>query len=408
MPAEPLPVLSPSPTAVSRPGAGAPAPRGWPLLRLGFRPFYLGAATFAVVSVPLWIAMYLGWIDPRPAVAPILWHAHEMLFGFAAAVIVGFLLTAGRAWTGLPTPRGAALGLLASLWVAARVAAFAAPWPVYAVLDVALLPIVAVVFIELLLRARNRRNLPIAGILVLLALANVAFHLSAAGLLPVSPLAPLHAALGLVVLIECVIAGRVVPLFTANAIPGLKLKVRQPLERATLATTGLALALWACAPAWPVTAPTLALAAALNLARQLQWGPWATLRRPILWILHLAYAWIPIGLALLAMAQAGWVASTAGIHALAVGATAGLIIGMMTRTARGHTGRPLQASRVEVAAYVLVMAAAVLRVLVPLAAPQWLLHALACAAIAWSAAFALYLWRFAPWLVRTRLDGKDG
>jgi len=331
-----------------------------------------------------------------------------MLFGFAAAVVVGFLLPAGRAWTGLDTPRGAALGALAGLWIAARVAAFAAPYPVYAVLDVALLPIIAAVFIELLLRAGNRRNLPLASILVLLSLANIAFHLAATSLVEFSPLAPLHAGLGLVVLIECVIAGRVVPLFTANATPGLKLRIRRPLERATIAATALAIALWVFLPSGAATAIALAAAAVLNLARQLQWGPRAALRRPILWILHASYAWIPLGFALLALAQAGWIAPSAGVHALAIGATAGLIIGMMTRTARGHTGRPLQASRLEVAAYVLVMAAAAIRVFVPLAAPQWFIHALACAAIAWSAAFALYLFRFGPWLVRPRLDGKDG
>lgn len=409
MPSESLPIL-PTPVATPTAASGStPArPHGWPVLRLGFRPFYLGAASFAVLAIPLWVAMFLGWFTPDLAIAPMLWHAHEMLFGFAAAVVIGFLLTAGQAWTGLATPRGAMLGALASLWLAARLAAFAAPYPVYAVLDIALLPIIAIVFIELLLRAGNRRNLPLASILVLLSLANLAFHLSATGLLDFSPLAPLHAGLGLIVLIECVIAGRVVPLFTANATPGLKLKVRRPLERATIAVTALAIGLWVFAPPGPATAIVLAGAAALNLARQLQWAPWATLPRPILWILHAAYAWIPLGFALLALAQAGWIASSAGIHALAIGATAGLIIGMMTRTARGHTGRPLQASRLEVAAYLLVMAAAVLRVLVPLAAPQWLVHTIACAAIAWCAAFALYLFRFGPWLVRPRLDGRDG
>ena len=133
-----------------------------------------------------------------------------------------------------------------------------------------------------------------------------------------------------------------------------------------------------------------------------------TLDRPILWILHLAYAWIPLGLALLALAQWGWVPVSAGIHALAVGATGGLIIGMLTRTARGHTGRPLQASRTEVLAYALVMAAAVLRVLVPLASAQWYMVSVVLAAAAWSIAFGIYLVVFTPWLLRTRLDGKDG
>jgi len=131
-------------------GQANPALIGWPVLRLGFRPFYLGAAGLAAISVPLWIAMFLGRVQVNVPVPPMLWHAHEMLYGFAVAVIIGFLLTAGKSWTGLPTPRGAALGALAMLWLAARVAAFGAPHLVYAVLDLALLPIVAVVFLRLL------------------------------------------------------------------------------------------------------------------------------------------------------------------------------------------------------------------------------------------------------------------
>ena len=138
------------------------------------------------------------------------------------------------------------------------------------------------------------------------------------------------------------------------------------------------------------------------------WKPLKIRGRPILWILYLAYAWIPVGFLLLAMAQFGWIAPSAGIHAFAVGATGGLIIGMVTRTARGHTGRPLLASPAEVAAYTLVMLAAALRVFVPLVAPQWQLLAVLAAAVAWSLAFVLYLITFTPWLLRARLDGKDG
>lgn len=133
-----------------------------------------------------------------------------------------------------------------------------------------------------------------------------------------------------------------------------------------------------------------------------------TRSRPILWILHAAYAWLPLGFVLLALAQMGWVGVSAGVHALAVGATGGLIIGMVTRTARGHTGRPLRASKAEVLAYALVMAAAMLRVVLPILAPQWFVQALLAAALAWSAAFAIYLVIYTPWLTTTRLDGKDG
>ena len=403
---------TPLPIAAQSPCAPVPTLPGWPLLRLGFRPFYLGAALFALLAVPLWVALFLGQIELNLALSPLLWHAHEMLFGFAIAVILGFLLTAVKAWTGLATPRGAVLGGLALLWLAARVAAVTGPYAVYAVLDLLLLPLVAAVLTELLLRAHNRRNLPLAGMLMLLALANGAFHLAAMGSWAISPLAPLHAALALIVMIECVIAGRVIPAFTMSATPGLKLKVSPLVERAALALTALALLLWVFAPAsagWNLAAGlAFSLAALAQAARLWQWRPAVTRHRPILWILHMAYAWIPIGLALQAASQFGWLGASAGVHALAIGATGGLIIGMVTRTARGHTGRALQVSRAEVAAYVLVMLAAAVRVLLPLAMPAWLPVALVMAAVAWSLAFAIYLFIYTPWLLQTRADGKDG
>ena len=404
----PLPMIAHAEASIS----ATSAPPGWPILRLGFRPFYVGAALFALLAVPLWVLIFLGHWQPAMALPPLLWHAHEMLFGFAVAVIVGFLLTAVKAWTGLATPRGAFLGVLALLWLAARVAAVTGPYAAYAVLDLALLPLVAAALTVVLVRARNRRNLPLAAMLMLLALANGVFHLSLMGALQVSPLTPLYAALALIVMIESVVAGRVIPAFTISATPGLKLTVRPWLERVTLASTALALLWWVLAAStagWNLVGGLLlAVAALAHALRLLQWRPAASRHRPILWILHVAYAWIPLGLVLLAAAQWGWVGVSAGVHALAIGATAGLIIGMMTRTARGHTGRVLQASRAEVVAYVLIMGAAVVRVVLPLAVPQWLPLALVIAAVAWAIAFAIYLFLFTPWLLQTRLDGKDG
>ena len=398
------PVMPIAPPAAAQ----AAQPRGVAFLRLAFRPFYIGAAAFGCLAVPLWLALSFGAFTLDTHIAPLLWHAHEMLFGFAVAVIAGFLMTAGRVWTGLATPRGAFLGALAGLWLAARIAALAAPYAVYAVLDVLLLPAVAAVMLDVLIRSGNKRNLPLAGILVLLAIANLCFHLAALGVVELQPMHVLFAALGLIVMIECVMAGRVVPFFTMSATPGLKLVEWPWLPNATLAASAVALALWVFAPPGALSALAFALAAAGHVLRLWSWQPWVTRSRPILWILHLSYAWLPIGFALLALAQFGAVAESIGVHALAVGATGGLIIGMITRTARGHTGRPLKVSGVEVAAYALVMGAAVLRVLLPLLAPQWLVASLWAAAIAWSLAFALYLVVYTPWLTRTRLDGKDG
>ena len=381
---------------------------GWPLLRLGFRPFYLAATLFALLAVPAWVLVFLGAAGWTSELPPNLWHAHEMLYGFAAAVIVGFLMTAGKAWTGLQTPRGAALAALVLVWLGARVALFAAPYPVFAALDLLLLPVVAVVLVRLLLRAGNRRNLPLAGLLGLLTLANLVFHLSVLGVLDIAPVRAVYAALALIVLIECVIAGRVIPAFTMSATPGLRLTVDPRMEKAAAAANVAALACWVFAPTAAISAPLLALAAVMQLARLAAWQPWCTRGRPILWILHLSYAWIPFGFLLLAASLTGWIAMSAGIHALAIGATGGLIIGMVTRTARGHTGRPLTSSPLEVAAYSLVMLAAVLRVVVPLLAPQLLVASVVAAALAWSLAFVFYLGRYTPWLLQPRADGKDG
>lgn len=385
-----------------------PAPHGVPWLRLAFRPFYLGAALLAALVVPLWTAVFLGAITWLPTPPPLLWHAHEMLFGFAIAVIVGFLMTAGKTWTGLATPRGPALGLLILLWLSARVASLVAPYPVFALLDLALLPVVGLIFLRLLIRSRNWRNVPLALILLLLSLVNLAFHLSVNGVLDFSPMRSLYAGLAFIVMIECVMAGRVVPFFTTSAIVGLKIVTLPWLERSALAATAIGLALWVAD--WHSGLATLALALAftLNLVRQWRWYPLATRGRPIVWILHLAHFWLSLGLGLLALAQMELVSVSIGVHALGVGATGGLIIGMMTRTARGHTGRALTADAPELAAYVLVMVAAVLRVMVPILVPSLYIYALAAAAGAWSAAFLIYLWQYTPWLVSARPDGKDG
>lgn len=392
------------PVALGR-GAGGPAPQGWPVLRLGFRPFYLAAALAAVGAMALWPAVFMGRMRPASGLAPTLWHAHEMLFGVMMAVVVGFLFTAGKVWTGQGTPRGAALGALVALWLAGRVAGLLAPAWAFALLDGAFLPLVAAIFVRLLVRAGQWHNAAVAATLSLLAAANLAFHAAVLRAVDLDPMRALHAGLALLLALESLIGGRVIPGFTRSAIPGLQLRDQRVLDRAAIAATVLATVLWI--GELPGAAPLLALAAVLHAVRLAGWQPWAARRRPILWILHVAYAWIPLGLALLALSAAGVVARSAGVHALAVGATGGLVMGMITRTARGHTGRTLQASRGEVAAYVALMLAAILRTAGALA-PGWFEPAVCSAGVAWIVAFALYLWRFTPWLLATRLDGKDG
>ncbi len=376
---------------------------------LGFRPFYLLAAALAALAVPLWIAEYAGYLGGAGYLSGSLWHAHEMLFGFASAVIVGFLFTAVRNWTNRPTPTRTPLALLAVLWLAGRVLLPIGPGWLAAAVDVAFLPFAALGIAIPLAKSGNRRNYFFVGLLLLIAAANLVFHLGRLGVLPDVGREALHAALYVVIFIIAVMAGRVVPMFTANAIPGARVWRNATLDRAALAGLAVALAAAVVRPDSPVTALLCALAAVLHVLRARGWVPFSTGGTPILWILHLSYAWIPLGLLLhAAAALTPAVPATAALHAFAVGAAGGMIIGMITRTARGHTGLPLQAGAAETAAYALVHAAAVVRVFGIVLLPSHYLATLAVAAALWSAAFLAYLGVYVPILVRPRPDGRPG
>lgn len=390
------------------PGSVETADEGVPLFRLAFRPFYL-LACLAAALLPLWWVLVLGGVvQARGPLAPTLWHGHEMLFGVVVAVVVGFLFTAGKTWTGLPTPTGAFLAALALLWLAARVAGLCAPLAVFAALDLAFLPLVAAVFLDLIVRSGNRRNAPVAAMLLLLATANAAFHAGHLGVLPIDPHAALQAGVLLVVAVMSIIAGRVMPAFIGNAVPGSRPRVHAGLERWGLPLTALVVLAWLTAPAHRLTALVLATLAAWHTARLLLWRPWVARSRPILWILPAAYAWMPLGLALLAAASLGLVDRSVGLHALTAGAMGALIVGMVSRTSRGHTGRLLVAGLRERWAYALVLLGAVLRVLAPAFGLGWHGPVLAMAAVAWSAAFALLFITLWPWLTTPRRDGKAG
>ena len=377
------------------------------LWALGFRPFYIVAALLAAVSIPLWLAQYLGWAG-APASVNLGWHMHEMVFGFAVAVVVGFLFTAGRAWTGLWTPRGAHLAALVLVWVAGRVGMLAAPAWLAAALDVVFLPLAAWSMYQVLQRAGNKRNMFLVLVLSLLAVANAAFHGAAMGLLPISQIAPIHAAILLIVLIETVIGGRVIPMFTDNAVPGTKSRVFPRNDKIAIAALVAAGAGWVFGVPGPLMA-ALGLAACCATALRLAgWKPMRAAHVPLVWVLHLSYAWIAIGFLLLALAALGIGAPSTAFHAMAVGSMAGLIIGMMTRTTLGHTGRKLAAGKAEVTMYCLIQAGALARVAAGMAPVQWRSGALIVSGACWSLAFALFLVVYAPYLLRARLDGKEG
>ena len=387
--------------------ADAPTGHGFALWQLGFRPFYLLASGFAALSIALWGLQLAGLLGQAYLQGP-LWHAHEMLFGFALAVVVGFLFTAGRNWSGQATPTGPLLAAIAALWLAGRVLVLT-PYAWTAAAVNTAFPVVAAVALAVpLVKGGNRRNYFFVGLLLLMALGQFGVHLSAMGLVQLPAWAGIGLALDVMLFVLAVMGGRVIPMFTNNGVPGARTRRIAPLEKASL---GLVLALLV-ADVIHVSGAWLALlagaAAAAHAARWLFWQPWKTLRTPLVWVLHMAYAWIPVHLALRAMAELAWLPPSAATHALTAGAIGCMVIGMMTRTALGHTGRRLVAGRAEFACYCLIGCAALVRVALPLAAPSLSYPALLLSSALWSCGFGLYTLRYWPILSRARSDGLPG
>lgn len=393
---------------IEDPAARRAPPQGFALWNLGFRPFYLAAASFAALAIAIWVAHFGGGWTAGHYLRDSLWHAHEMIFGYTFAVVVGFLFTAVRNWTSRPTPSGKVLLLIVSLWLEARLLV-ALGLPVIAMfLDLAF-AVSATLGIALpLLSSGNKRNQFFIAVLLAIGIVNFVFTLGLLDVVTLSPRRTLQVALDLMLFVMAVIGGRVIPMFTANALPQAKVSRPEWLERTCLTSV---LVLLACdvfdAPAL-LLAVVASIAALAHGARLMLWQPWHTLGKPIVWILHASYAWIVVHLALRGIAAWQGSATSIATHALTVGGIGGLTLGMMTRTARGHTGRPLVAERAEIACYVLIQIAAVLRVLLPLLLPSLYLAAVAISGMIWTTAFSIYVVKYAPFLWRPRLDGKPG
>jgi uncharacterized protein involved in response to NO len=384
-------------------GPAAPSAALW---NLGFRPFYLLASAFGALSVLAWAAQASGLL-PVAYLQGTAWHGHEMLFGYTLAVIAGFLLTAVRNWTGVPTAAGAPLMALAALWVAGRVLVLT-PFGAAAAVVNAAFPIALAVAIGIpIVRARNARNYFFIGLLLVLGALILAVHLALSGGIDVPPRLGLRLAMDGVLFIMAVMGGRVIPMFTNNGVPGAG-AVRHPLvERLALGSVLLCFAADALELRPAIVAGVTLAAAIAHGARLYLWRPWRTRAVPLVWILHAAYAWIVVHLILRGAASLDWLPESVAVHALTVGAIGGLTLGMMTRTARGHTGRPLAADRWELAMFVLVQAAGVVRVLGGVAPPAYL-AGIQLSGLLWAAALGLYAVRYWPVLTRARLDGRPG
>lgn len=376
----------------------------YPLLALGFRPFFLLAGLFAVVAMVLWACAVAG---KGPVLGP-LWHGHEMLFGYAGAVIAGFVLTAASNWTGRPTLTGIPLAAIVFVWIADRIVVPLSGVPVWlkASLCAGFFVFLAFGVGRAVIATRNRRNYGIIIVLLVFAVLELFFWL-----MPVIRSRVLEATLLFVMLMVAIVGGRVIPAFTRNATPGLIVRPSgQWRDRAAFASL-IAFGVFVLCPASPpwLLAAIAATGALTHALRMQGWGAASTLRRPMLWVLQLAYLFVPSGLGLYAAFYLGapipiWVP----LHVLAVGALGLMTLGMMSRVSLGHTGRMIVAGKLTTLSYALMVAALLARSLGGFFTGTDWRNAMLSAAGFWSLAFLVFLFVYARVLLVARIDGRPG
>lgn len=383
-----------------------------PLFRLGFRPFFLLGALFSCLAMLGWVGQLNNWFALPGIGNPIWWHAHEMLFGFGAAIVAGFLLTAVQNWTAHPGVRSWPLALIVGLWVLPRCLL---PWLgegnlILMALDLAWLPLCAWFLAKPVIMTRQWRNLFFVPLLLIMTLLNGASWLWRDEWSAVE-----HLLITTVLLFTTLIAvmgGRVIPFFTARGTGQEKAPPSPWLERGALASLWLILLLWLLPDSWTNSlymVPLYIVAAGLHLGRQLRWRPGTTLAQPLLWSLHLAYLFIPLGLLALAAQATGLPLSLSlASHLLSAGCMGTMILGMIARVSLGHSGRALHVGRRITLAFALVILSAFMRVLLPLYWPSLTLTGWNLSGWSWIAAYGLFVWVYTPILTRPRADGRPG
>jgi uncharacterized protein involved in response to NO len=381
------------------------------LLAKGFRPFFLCAATYAVLAIPLFLLELAGRIDTGSYLVPMYWHAHEMVFGFSTAVLGGFLLTAVGNWTSRPTADGGALAMLVLLWIAGRVGMLVpVELPRYApaILDLAFIPALIVACARPILTTRSQRNYGFLVLLGALSIANAAVHAAALGFAPARYQHQGNwVAVDILVVVLVVMTGRVVPMFTHNATRSEGVHGSPALERLATIAVVLIVAMEILEAPPKAMGVASCLAGVFAALRMRSWGTRHTLHEPLLWILHVGSIWIVIGLMLRGAASFSPVPLGSGLHALTAGAIGTLTLGMMTRVALGHTGRVLAVPPQIALAFGAMVLGGIVRVVAPMFWPG-VLAPLIVAGLLWSAAFAVYLLSYGAMLVTARVDGRPG
>lgn len=366
-------------------------------LSAGFRPFFLSAALWAAVGLPLSVAYLEAAAELPTRFAPTIWHAHEMAFGFGGAVVAGFLLTAIPNWTGRLPLQGAPLAGLVALWLLGRIVVLfsrSAPASLSAALDLAFPAVFIFVVAREIAAGRNWRNLPMVAALAFLFIGNLLAHLETMEIADTG-LIGAHIGVATLVMLVALVGGRITPSFTRNWLAKTAPAENEPapfgaLDRFALAATFVALAAWVVLPDSRPTAVFQIVAGVALFLRLLRWRGASTREEPLLFVLHLGYAWVAVGVLLMGANEIfNFMDSAATLHALTAGAIGTMTLAVMTRATRGHTGRPLVADRGTVVIYIAITLAAILRVLAPFTGDYYFL-ALAVAAAMWSFAYGLF------------------
>jgi uncharacterized protein involved in response to NO len=380
---------------------GIPRYREWAgpgLLSAGFRPFFLGSALWAAAAIPLWLAVYARSAPLPTILQPAVWHAHEMVFGFAAATVAGFMLTAIPNWTGRMPLQGWPLAILVLLWAVGRVGVLLSAVigaGTAAVLDLSFPAAFLGVVAREIIAGRNWRNLPMVAALASLLLANALVHLQAIGIAATAMIGNRWGIATLLMLISFV-GGRIIPSFTRNWLARNRPAVRSPaqfsgLDRAALATTVVTLSAWTIAPDSIVASWLCLVAGIAHGVRLARWRGLATVHEPLLWILHLGYGWLAFGFVLIGVnAYPFWLPETTAMHALTVGAIGTTTLAVMTQATLGHTGRMVTAGPRTTTIYALVTLAAIGRLVAPLMSTQYV-PVLFLSGAAWSGAYGLFV-----------------
>ncbi len=372
------------------------------LFSYGFRPFFLAAALWAIASIDLWIAYLNFGIPVASDYGTLYWHAHEMLFGFAPAVLAGFLLTAIPNWTGRLPIAGRPLVVLFAVWCAGRLAMLLSGSigiAAASAIDSLFLPVMLLVCAREVVAGKKWKDLKVIAGLFVLSLANLLFHVEVIG--DVGPDVAIRLGIGAYVLLVTIVGGRILPSFTRNWINQFG-RTDFPVpynsfDAATIIVGAVALVLWACLPDSTVACGTAAVAAVLNAVRLVRWRGWTTWAEPILFVLHASFLFVPLGFAAISLQASGWLPEVAVLHVFAIGTISMMMLAVMTRATRGHTGRKLKSSRMTNISYVLLGAVALVRPLAELV-PGLSTEILIVAAVGWTAAFGLFAAEHAPLL----------